>query len=298
MPKRKIPQEHQLYQVFDVDEEAQRSASHYEQDPQFYFYLTGGEWNVYSSYIWPNEQSTPTQAQEAKLDLLAQEMQLKPGMRILDVGCGWGGPLTYLCKTYGVTGVGIAVSSKQVGAAQARADRYGVNAKFYTTHWENFADTEGFDAIYSDEVIVHFAQLGKFFANCWAMLKMGGMMVHKELHYTHKRHSIMARSGEFVQSVFEFTGNYRLLAEELQLLNDTGFELVHLYQIPVAQYNRTFDYWLHNMFENREAMTALAGATVYNDFRRWIKVICWSLRANNFSLDVVASRKIEPNEQA
>src|SRR5262249_2515521 len=125
MSDAEIVPNHQMYQTYAQAEETERSASHYEQDPRFYYYFTGGEWNVYSCIIWPDANTPPTEAQQTKLDLLAQEMQLKPGMRILDVGCGWGGPLTYLCKTYGVSGVGITVSPKQRAEAQARAARYG-----------------------------------------------------------------------------------------------------------------------------------------------------------------------------
>ena len=113
MPKPEIPAEHQLYRAYSREEDTERSRSHYEQDPRFYYAFTGGEWNVYSGVIWPNANMTITEAQEAKLDLLAECMQLKPGMRILDVGCGWGGPLTYMCKKYGVSGIGLTVSPRQ-----------------------------------------------------------------------------------------------------------------------------------------------------------------------------------------
>src|SRR5687767_12462584 len=95
----------QLYQSFSTEEDKQRTNVHYEQPVQFFYRMTGGEWNVYSCNLWDHA-TTDTESQEAKLDLLAQFMDLKPGQRILDVGCGWGGPLVYLCKTYGVEGVG------------------------------------------------------------------------------------------------------------------------------------------------------------------------------------------------
>jgi cyclopropane-fatty-acyl-phospholipid synthase len=292
MTNNPISDEHQMYQAYPQEEETQRSAYHYEQHPQFYYYFTGGEWNVYSCIIWPNEESTPTEAQQAKLDLLAKEMQLKPGMRILDVGCGWGGPLTYLCKTYGVTGVGITVSPKQRDEAEARAARYGVDAKFQLTHWENFFDEQGFDAIYSDEVIVHFFNLSAFFAHCGQMLHDGGRMVHKELHFTHKRHTQFGRTGEHAHAVFGFSGSYRLLAEELQLLHDADFEVVQVTQIPIAQYQRTMDFWLHNLFENREAIKALVGEQVYSDFRKYIKIYRWAFTTNALTLDVITSQKV------
>ncbi len=91
-----VETEQQLYQTYSKDEDEARSRSHYEHDPQFYYYFTGGEWNVYSATIWPTPDATGTEAQQTKLDLLARQMNLKPGMRILDVGCGWGAAHLFL----------------------------------------------------------------------------------------------------------------------------------------------------------------------------------------------------------
>ena len=83
-----------LYQQYSLDEEINRIAYHYEVEPEFFRIVTGGEWNNYSCSMW-EEGFTLTQAQEKKLDEFARMMGLKKGMRILDVGCGWGGPLVY-----------------------------------------------------------------------------------------------------------------------------------------------------------------------------------------------------------
>ena len=117
------------YVAYQLEEDAARVAYHYEVDPEFFLTVTDGEWNNYSASIW-EEGFDITQAQEKKLDKYAEMMDLKPGMRILDVGCGWGGPLVYLCKTYGVQGHGITVSPMQIPIAEARAERYGVDATF------------------------------------------------------------------------------------------------------------------------------------------------------------------------
>jgi cyclopropane-fatty-acyl-phospholipid synthase len=284
------------YEPLPVEEDAERAKSHYEHDPQFYYYHTGGEWNVYSSLYWPHENATGTEAQEAKLDILARWMDLKPGMRILDVGCGWGGPLTYFCKKYGVTGAGITVSPKQRAAAEQRAARYGVDAKFHLTHWQDFYDERGFDAIYSDEVIVHFLNLGEFFAHCWKMLKMNGRFVHKELHYTHHRHSIFGRTGEHVYKNFGESGRYRILADELQNLNDSGFELVHIDTIPMEHYRKTMDYWLNNLHTHRDELKQIAGDEAYSTFRKYLKIMRAVFNTKAMTLDVVVSEKIDPDE--
>src|SRR5713226_9712391 len=95
-----------LYQPYEIDEETIRSSYHYELDPEFFYILTGGDWHAYSCLFW-EDGFTATEAQQTKLDRMAELMELKPGMSILDVGCGWGGPLVYLCKKYGTTGHGI-----------------------------------------------------------------------------------------------------------------------------------------------------------------------------------------------
>src|SRR5262245_58890287 len=237
--ERQYEYDHQ-YQPYALDEDTSRSAYHYEQDSEFYYIYTGGEWNVYSCLLW-EEGFTITQAQEKKLDKLAELIGLEQGMHILDVGCGWGGPLVYLCQKYGATGHGIAVSTKQVAAARERAAQHGVNATFEVQHWEQLPEVEMFDAIYSDEAIVHFHNLGSFFAKCHTLLKPGRLMAHKELHLTHSSYGVLGPTGEYINKGFAYTGNYITLHQQLQLQDEQGFQLEQIYEIPITNYNTTLD---------------------------------------------------------
>ena len=280
-----------MYQEFEIEEDTVRSAYHYEQEPEFYFLQTGGEWNVYSCLMWEDGFSV-TQAQEKKLDKLAECMQLKPGMHILDVGCGWGGPLTYLCQTYGVTGHGITVSPKQAQAATRRAARHAVDATFEVVHWKNMPEVETYDAIYSDEVIVHFFDLGGFFAKCRPMLKPNGVMAHKELHWRHPDYADVTAMGDHIQKIFGFTGNYIPLWRELQLLNESGFKIEGVFEISMADYQKTIDMWLKNTFDHRDRMKALAGEPFYKDYRAYLKAARRFMASEVYLLDIVTSRKM------
>src|SRR5690606_7139713 len=62
--------------------------------------------------------TTLDEAQEAKLDLICQKLRLRPGMRMLDVGCGWGGLMKFASQEYGVSCVGITVSREQQAYAK------------------------------------------------------------------------------------------------------------------------------------------------------------------------------------
>lgn len=72
---------------------------------------------IYSCGYWKNAENLE-QAQEAKLKLICQKIGLKPGMKILDIGCGWGGFAKYAAEKYNVKVVGITVSKKQAELAR------------------------------------------------------------------------------------------------------------------------------------------------------------------------------------
>ena len=72
---------------------------------------------VYSCGYW-REANTLDQAQEAKLDLVCRKLGLQPGMRVLDIGCGWGEALKFAAERYGVSGVGVTISREQADYAR------------------------------------------------------------------------------------------------------------------------------------------------------------------------------------
>jgi cyclopropane-fatty-acyl-phospholipid synthase len=89
---------------------------HYDLDPQLYRAMLG-EQQVYSCAYWRNA-DTLAAAQSAKLDLVCRKLGLKPGMRVLDIGCGWGTAARHAAVNYGVEVVGITISHEQAVAAR------------------------------------------------------------------------------------------------------------------------------------------------------------------------------------
>ncbi|WP_235565340.1 cyclopropane fatty acyl phospholipid synthase [Lysobacter sp. Root494] len=76
---------------------------------------------VYSCGYW-REATTLDEAQEAKLDLVCRKLGLQPGMRVLDIGCGWGEALKFAAERYGVSGVGVTISREQADYARRLCD--------------------------------------------------------------------------------------------------------------------------------------------------------------------------------
>jgi len=287
------PPENALYQAYDVPEETERSTFHYEKPPEFFYILTGGEWNAYSCSIWEPGTTSMTQAQEKKLDKMAELMELKPGMRVLDVGCGWGGPIVYWAHKYGAICHGITVTPRQVPEVQARAAKYNAPVTVEVLHWKNLPEVETYDIVTTDEVLVHFRDLGDFFAKCNKILKPGGKMVHKELHFTHPKYAVFGPISAHVNKIYGYTCNYVTLAQELQLANDNNFQLRNVFEIPMADYQKTMDEWQSGLFQNRERVKKLVGEQVYKDFRAYLKGIRYLFTHEDmFNLHIVASRKM------
>jgi cyclopropane-fatty-acyl-phospholipid synthase len=105
---------------------------------------------IYTCGYWENA-ATLEEAQRAKLDLIFRKLDLKPGQRVLDVGCGWGGALEYAAQEYGVEGVGITISREQ--ADYARQKCAGLPVEF---RLEDYRETRGdFDHIFSIGMFEH-----------------------------------------------------------------------------------------------------------------------------------------------
>ena len=79
----------------------------------------------YSCGYW-KEATTLEDAQQAKLKMICEKLQLKPGMRVLDIGCGWGGLAQYMAQHYGVSVTGVTISAEQQKMAQARCENLDV----------------------------------------------------------------------------------------------------------------------------------------------------------------------------
>jgi cyclopropane-fatty-acyl-phospholipid synthase len=286
-----LEKQKQLYNTFSLDEETKRLLLHYDVDCEYFRIITGGLWNTYSCSIFENNDNlfenndSMTQAQQRKLDLFAQKMQLKPSMRILDIGCGWGGPLTYLCHQYGVEGVGITVTPAQIPYARARAHQYQVDAVFLETHWALFKDDMLFDAIFTDEVMVHVNGIDAFFKKCHSLLKPNGRVVNKELHLSEERFKNWSDGlGRHVNQLFGFTGNYRLLDEEINAGIHAGFLLENIHTIDMAHYQKTVSqHWIKNLKQNRSTLERLTSKQHVDNFYKYLRCVMLSFRHGVFN---------------
>lgn len=129
---------------------------------------------AYSCGYWRRAQNL-TEAQEAKWDLIARKLGLKPGMTVLDIGCGWGGFAAYIAKHYGAHVVGITLSENQAEEAAQRCEGLPVEIRV-----EDYRDVQGtFDRVVEIGMFEHVGvkNYREFFQICHDHLNEGGMMM-------------------------------------------------------------------------------------------------------------------------
>lgn len=123
---------------------------HYDLGNEFYAAMLDQRM-TYTCGYWKNAQ-TLDEAQEAKLDLICRKLQLAPGMRVLDIGCGWGSFMAYAAEHYGVECVGLTISKEQAEFGQ-RLLKHGLPVEFRLQDYRD--ETEQFDRIVSVGMFEH-----------------------------------------------------------------------------------------------------------------------------------------------
>jgi cyclopropane-fatty-acyl-phospholipid synthase len=132
-----------------VNRASQVAEHHYDLDNEL-FSLMLDETMAYSCGYWRNA-TTLNEAQLGKLDLICRKMDLQPGMKVLDIGCGWGSFTWYAAKHYGVAVDGVTVSKEQQHYAQQRCAGLPVNIRL-----NDYREIEGsYDRIVSVGMFEH-----------------------------------------------------------------------------------------------------------------------------------------------
>jgi len=133
----------------------------------------------YSCAYYTDPANDLDRAQEDKLAHIAAKLAIRPGMRVLDIGCGWGGMALYLHRKLGAEVLGVTLSEEQLKVARARAEEAGVADK---VRFEliDYRRVEGqFDRIVSVGMFEHVgpAHYGQFFQQCRRLLTENGVML-------------------------------------------------------------------------------------------------------------------------
>lgn len=163
------------------DENRQAISFHYDLSNDFYS-LWLGPGMVYSCAYFERPEMTLAQAQHAKLEHICRKLQLQPGERLLDLGCGWGALLLHAARHYGVQAHGITLSERQYQHVQELIAQSGLQGQISVSlqDYRDVRNTAGYDKIASIGMFEHvgLGNLAQYFATVHRLLRPGGYFLN------------------------------------------------------------------------------------------------------------------------
>jgi cyclopropane-fatty-acyl-phospholipid synthase len=239
--------------------DANAISHHYNVSNTFYEWVLGPSM-TYTCACYPSEDATLEEAQAYKHDLVARKLALRPGMRLLDVGCGWGGMVMHAAREYGVKALGVTLSEQQaLWAQRAIADR-GLSGLAEVRHLDYRDVTEtGFDAVSSIGLTEHIgqAQLPGYFSFLYGKLRPEGRLLNHCITRTAGTEPARRPDGFINRYVFP-DGELEPPGYLVSLMHDTGFEVRHEENLR-EHYAKTLTGWCANLDEHWDEAVAEVG---------------------------------------
>jgi cyclopropane-fatty-acyl-phospholipid synthase len=262
---------------------------HYDVGNEFYG-LVLGPTLVYSCGVWTDEGTGLDAAQHAKLDLVCRKLGLGPGMRLLDVGCGWGSLALHAAQRYGVEVVGITVSGEQADLARERVFTAGLAGRIAIRVQDYREVTDGpFDAVSSVGMAEHVGRAGmpRYVSALHHLLVPGGRLLH---------HTIAWSAGATTWDDDTFIARYVFPDGELISLADTIRALETRFEILDVEalrrhYALTLRAWVDRLEKHWDAAVALTSEGRARVWRLYMAAAALSFEAGKLGVNQVVARK-------
>jgi cyclopropane-fatty-acyl-phospholipid synthase len=230
---------------------------HYDVSNTFYEWVLGPSM-TYTCACYPSAEASLDEAQENKYRLVFEKLRLRPGDRLLDVGCGWGGMVRYAARR-GVHATGVTLSTEQSSWAQRAIADEGLSdlAEVRYGDYRDIAET-GFDAVSSIGLLEHIGvrNYASYFDFLQSRLRPGGLLLNHCITRPDNRSEPAAR-GFIDRYVFpdgELTGSGRIITEA----QNVGLEVLHTENLR-PHYALTLRDWCANLVANWDKAVAEVG---------------------------------------
>ncbi len=243
---------------------------HYDVGNEF-FALFLDESMTYSCAVFSRGAQTLAQAQHDKLELIAQKLELKPGQRLLDVGCGWGSFAIHAAREHGVSVTGITLSQSQAELARQRIQEAGLaeRVEIRLADYRELVDGP-YDAIASIGMAEHVgeSQIDAYARSLFRVLKPGGLVLNHAISLMRPEEDPLA--DKFTMR-YVFPDGEPLLLSRVQL----AFERARFYTEHVegfmSDYAITLRHWHDNLDQHLEEAERLAGPERLRVWRLYLR---------------------------
>ncbi|QDY90923.1 class I SAM-dependent methyltransferase [Arthrobacter sp. UKPF54-2] len=246
---------------------------HYDLSNDFYALILDPQM-AYSSGYWMDSRGNAApsygleEAQRDKLDLVCRKIGLRPGMRLLDVGCGWGSLSLHAAQHYGVDVVGVTLSVEQKAFIDARIRERGLEGRMEIRVQDYREIPDGpFDAVASLEMGEHVGQRNYpvYAAALFNNVDPGGRVLVQQM----SRRGKHPGGGPFIESFIAPDMHMRPVGETLGFLENAGLE-VEAVEAMRRDYVRTLEAWYARFEQNHDAAVAMMGQEIVRVWRLYL----------------------------
>lgn len=231
-----------------IRRDAESVSHHYDVGNDFYRIVLGPSW-TYSCGYWPTEDTTLEQAQASKYELVCRKLGLREGMRLLDVGCGWGGMVIHAALHHGVSAVGVTVSEEQRAKAVERVAELGLSDRVEIRLQDYRAIHDGpFDAISSIGMFEHVGKerMREYLADLRELLQPGGRLLNHAISRPDPSGRAAIRPRSFIGRYVFPDGALVEVGTVISAMQSLGFEVRDVQSLR-EHYGRTLRAWVKNL---------------------------------------------------
>lgn len=226
---------------------------------------------VYSCAYFVAEDDDLEQAQEGKLDHICRKLRLRPGERLLDLGCGWGGLILHAAQNYGVQCLGITLSRPQAELANERIRQAGLadRCRAEVLDYREIEDWGGFDKLVSVGMFEHVgeARLPEYFERAWRLLRPGGVFLN---HGITRSLAFPEPSGpSFIDKYVFPDGELLPIATTVRTAEACGFEVRDLESLR-EHYALTLRHWVKRLEGFYKEVLRLTDEVTYRIWRLYM----------------------------
>lgn len=265
---------------------------HYDVSNRFYEWILGPSM-AYTCAVYPERKSSLEEAQFTKHDLVARKLGLREGMRLLDVGCGWGGMVVHAAKHYGVRGLGVTLSRQQAQWAQKTIAEQGLAdlAEVRYMDYRDVVETD-FDAVSSIGLTEHIGQsnLASYFSFLAGKLRPGGRMLNHCI--TRPDGTRKNKAGKFISRYVFPDGELEAPGTIVSAMHDNGLEVRHEENLR-EHYAMTLRDWCANLEAHWSEAVDEVGIARARIWRLYMAASRLGFELNNIQLHQVLGVRLD-----